>query len=168
MDAELQNHPESLTECFQNHIIRNVNNDSCISIDGAYYDSPEQFISMTAELSFLSPGIENADILYDSVNFPIRVTNKVANGKTNVETPCIPLIISEVRYPPMFKAYYRLAYNRFDKQKLKERDSFLSHDHKEMMARVDYLKEIRVIWGLYVKTKYGEIICLTLLCCFTR
>jgi type II secretory pathway predicted ATPase ExeA len=42
-------------------------------------------------------------------------------------------------------AYYGLSCNPFAKQSLKVKDSFLSSDHKEMMARLSYLKETRGI-----------------------
>lgn len=73
---------EWLEECFQNRIMRKVNNDSCISIDGAYYDAPQQFIGIKVEIRFLPDCMDSAYILYDGVHFPIRATNKVVNGKT--------------------------------------------------------------------------------------
>jgi len=45
----------------------------------------------------------------------------------------------------MFNAYYGLTHNPFDKHSLKEKDFFLSNDHKEMTNRLDYLKDIRGI-----------------------
>lgn len=45
----------------------------------------------------------------------------------------------------MFKGYYGLSINPFDKQTLKEKDCFLSKDHKEMTSRLNYLKEVRGI-----------------------
>jgi type II secretory pathway predicted ATPase ExeA len=45
----------------------------------------------------------------------------------------------------MFKSFYGLSHNPFDKQLLKESDSFLSGDHKSMMGRLNYLKDIRGI-----------------------
>lgn len=45
----------------------------------------------------------------------------------------------------MFKAFYGLTCNPFDKQHLKEKDSFPSRDHKEMINRLNYLKDIRGI-----------------------
>lgn len=43
----------------------------------------------------------------------------------------------------MFKAFYALTCNPFDKHYLGVKDSFQSHDHKEMVSRLDYLKDIR-------------------------
>jgi len=73
---------EWLDECFHNRITRKVNNDSCISIDGAYYDAPQQFIGMKVEIRFLPGAMEQAYILYDSIHYPIRPTNKAENART--------------------------------------------------------------------------------------
>jgi len=73
---------EWLAECFHNRIVRKVNNDSCISIDGTYYDAPMQFINMKVEVRYLPDGMEDAYILYDGLHYPVRLTDKVANGKT--------------------------------------------------------------------------------------
>lgn len=43
----------------------------------------------------------------------------------------------------MFNSFYGLSHNPFDKQLLKESDSFHSLDHKAMMDRLNYLKEVR-------------------------
>lgn len=56
----------------------------------------------------------------------------------------------------MFKTYYGLTCNPFDKQNLKERDRFLSHDHKEMISRLDYLKEIRGIGFFTARPGMGK------------
>jgi len=45
----------------------------------------------------------------------------------------------------MFKSFYGLSHNPFDKQLLKASDSFISKDHKAMMDRLEYLKDIRGI-----------------------
>jgi len=73
---------EWLAECFHNRIVRKVNNDSCISIDGTYYYAPMQFINMKVEVRYLPDGMEDAYILYDGLHYPVRLTDKVANGKT--------------------------------------------------------------------------------------
>lgn len=70
-----------LDECFQNRITRKVNNDSCVSIDGTYYDAPQQFINMKVEIRYLPDHMEDAYILYENVHYPIHPTDKVANGK---------------------------------------------------------------------------------------
>jgi len=45
----------------------------------------------------------------------------------------------------MYKSFYGLSYNPFDKQLLKEDACFESEDHKIMMNRLNYLKETRGI-----------------------
>ena len=45
----------------------------------------------------------------------------------------------------MYKSYYGLTHNPFDKQFLKEDACFESEDHKIMMNRLNYLKETRGI-----------------------
>ncbi len=48
----------------------------------------------------------------------------------------------------MFRSYYGLSFNPFDKQNAREKDRFLSKDISEMMSRLDYLKDTRGI-GLF-------------------
>lgn len=43
----------------------------------------------------------------------------------------------------MFKSFYGLSHNPFNKQLLKESHSFQSVDHKAMIDRLNYLKDIR-------------------------
>ena len=81
---------EWLEECFHNRVIRKVNNDSCISIDGTYYDAPMQFIKMKVEIRYLPDHMEDAYILYEGVHYPIHRTDKVANGKAKRNN--LPLI----------------------------------------------------------------------------
>ncbi|MCF0127263.1 MAG: AAA family ATPase [Pseudobutyrivibrio sp.] len=45
----------------------------------------------------------------------------------------------------MYRSYYGLSFNPFDKQALKEDAGFESQDHKIMMNRLNYLKEARGI-----------------------
>ena len=71
-----------LEECFHNRITRKVNNDSCISIDGVYYDAPPQFISMKVEIRYLPDAMDEAYILYEAKHYPLRRTDKVANSRT--------------------------------------------------------------------------------------
>ena len=73
---------EWLDECFTNRITRKVNNDSCITISGTWYDAPPQFIGMNVEIRFLPDHMEDAYILYGDTRFPIRETNKVENSCT--------------------------------------------------------------------------------------
>lgn len=45
----------------------------------------------------------------------------------------------------MNNTYYGLSENPFDKHALKEKDCFLSGDHRQMISRLEYLKEVRGI-----------------------
>lgn len=56
----------------------------------------------------------------------------------------------------MFNAFYGLTHNPFDKQLLKETDSFLSNDHKAMMDRLNYLKDIRGIGVFTARPGMGK------------
>jgi type II secretory pathway predicted ATPase ExeA len=40
-----------------------------------------------------------------------------------------------------FKGFYQFSFNPFDKQDLKEKDAFQSVDHKEMLNRLDFIKD---------------------------
>lgn len=73
---------EWLEECFHNRVTRKVNNDSCITIDGIYYDAPQQFIGAKVEIRYLPGHMENAYILYEGVHYKIPATDKVANSRT--------------------------------------------------------------------------------------
>lgn len=48
----------------------------------------------------------------------------------------------------MFNDYYQLGYNPFDKQQVQEKDHFESQDYREMLSRLNYLKDVRGI-GLF-------------------
>jgi len=56
----------------------------------------------------------------------------------------------------MFKAYYGLSHNPFDKHNLKEKDYFSSNDHREMINRLDYLKDIRGIGVFTARPGMGK------------
>ena len=45
----------------------------------------------------------------------------------------------------MLNSFYGLSHNPFDKQSLRESESFHSKDHKAMLDRLEYLKEVRGI-----------------------
>jgi hypothetical protein len=57
----------------------------------------------------------------------------------------------------MFKTYYGLSFNPFDKQSLKEKDVFLSNDHKQTISRLNYLKDIRGIGVFTAKPGMGYV-----------
>jgi type II secretory pathway predicted ATPase ExeA len=56
----------------------------------------------------------------------------------------------------MFKAYYGLTKNPFDKQSLSVKDAFTSNDHKEMVYRLTYLSSIRGIGVFTSRPGFGK------------
>ena len=56
----------------------------------------------------------------------------------------------------MFNSYYGLSFNPFDKQQLKEKDHFISHDFTEMTNRLNYLKDIRGIGVFTARPGMGK------------
>jgi type II secretory pathway predicted ATPase ExeA len=56
----------------------------------------------------------------------------------------------------MFKAYYGLSCNPFDKHSLRVKDHFVSADFKEMSARLSYLKDIRGIGAFTANPGMGK------------
>ena len=79
-----------LDECFHNRVTRKVNNDSCVTIDGIYYDAPQQFIGAKVEIRYLPGHMDDAYILYEGVHYPIPATDKLANSRTKRNN--LPLI----------------------------------------------------------------------------
>ena len=57
-------------------------------------------------------------------------------------------------------SYYNLSFNPFDKQNLKEDSGFESCDHKIMMNRLNYLKDIRGIGVFTASPGMGKSFCL--------
>ena len=51
----------------------------------------------------------------------------------------------------MFRGYYGMSFNPFDKQCVETKDAFVSRDHKEMTARLGHLKDVR---GIVVFTAF--------------
>lgn len=76
---------EWLEESFHNRLIRNVNRDATIHLSNVCYDAPMQFIGQKVEVRFLPGDIESAYILYGGIHYPLRVTDRIANGKTRRE-----------------------------------------------------------------------------------
>ena len=64
----------------------------------------------------------------------------------------------------MFKAYYGLTFNPFHKT-ISEKDCFLSRDHKEMISRLNYLKDTRGIGLFTAPTGMGKTYALR---CFAK
>ena len=78
---------EWLEESFHNRLLRNVNRDATVHLDGLTYDAPMQFIGQKVEVRFL-PGIpDSVYILYGDSHYPLRLTDRIANGRTKRETP---------------------------------------------------------------------------------
>ena len=65
----------------------------------------------------------------------------------------------------MYNDYYGLAFNPFDKQQIKEKDCFISHDFKEMTSRLEYLKDTRGIGLFTAGPGMGKSYCLR---CFAK
>ncbi len=65
----------------------------------------------------------------------------------------------------MFNTYYGLSFNPFDKQCLSEKDHFESTDFKQMITRLDYLKEVRGIGVFTARPGMGKSYALR---CFSR
>ena len=73
---------EWLDECFMNRITRKVNLDATVSIDSISYDAPMQFIRSKVEIRFLPDRMADAYIFFEGKHYPIRITNRVENGRT--------------------------------------------------------------------------------------
>ena len=56
----------------------------------------------------------------------------------------------------MFRSYYGLSFNPFDKQMCREKDRFLFKDISEMMNRLDYLKDTRGIGVFTARSGMGK------------
>ena len=56
----------------------------------------------------------------------------------------------------MYNTYYGLTFNPFDKQQLKEKDHFTSHDFTEMTNRLNYLKDVRGIGVFTARPGMGK------------
>jgi type II secretory pathway predicted ATPase ExeA len=65
----------------------------------------------------------------------------------------------------MFKEYYALSKNPFDKHFISEKDAFLSNDHKEATSRLAYLKNIRGVGVFTSAPGFGKTFALR---CFAR
>ncbi|MCD8013555.1 MAG: AAA family ATPase [Lachnospiraceae bacterium] len=65
----------------------------------------------------------------------------------------------------MFRSYYGLAFNPFDKQLTTEKDHFHSKDMGEMLQRLDYLKDTRGIGVFTARPGMGKTFALR---CFAK
>jgi len=73
---------EWLQECFLHRQRRKVRNDSTVSLNSTYFDAPMQFIGQTVEIRYAPDRLDSAFILYEKKQYPLRLTNKVENGRT--------------------------------------------------------------------------------------
>ncbi len=78
---------EWLEECFHNRIIRRVNRDATVHFNSLVYDAPMQFIGQKVEVRFLPGDTQGAYILYGGEHYPLRLTDRVANGNTRRSRP---------------------------------------------------------------------------------
>lgn len=76
---------EWLEESFQNRLVRNVNRDATVHLSNVCYDAPMQFIGQKVEVRFVPGEAESAYILWGGSHYPLRVTDRIANGKTKRE-----------------------------------------------------------------------------------
>ena len=76
---------EWLEECFHNRIIRRVNRDATVHFGGDVYDAPMQFIGQKMEVRYLPGDMQSAYILYGGEHYPLRLTDRVANGQIRRE-----------------------------------------------------------------------------------
>lgn len=77
--------PESrewLEEAFHNRVVRGVNRDATVRLLNECYDAPMQFIGQKVEVRFLPGDTDSAYILYGGRHYPLRLTDRVANGRT--------------------------------------------------------------------------------------
>lgn len=76
---------EWLEESFHNRIIRNVNRDATIRLNHVSYDAPMQFTGQKVEVRFLPGDRESTYLLHGGVHYPLRQTDRIANGCTRRE-----------------------------------------------------------------------------------
>ena len=76
---------ESPAALFHNRIIRRVNRDATVHFGGDVYDAPMQFIGQKMEVRYLPGDMQSAYILYGGEHYPLRLTDRVANGQIRRE-----------------------------------------------------------------------------------
>jgi hypothetical protein len=72
---------EWLDNCFMNRVSCKVRNDSTLTFSKNMFDAPMQFIGQKVEVRFLPDRLEDAYIFDAGVRYPLKLTDKVANGK---------------------------------------------------------------------------------------
>jgi len=77
--------PEWLDNCFMNRVTRKVRSDSTLSFLKTQFDAPIRFIGQQVEVRFLPGRLEDAFIFDAGMRHPLKLTDKVANGKAKRE-----------------------------------------------------------------------------------
>lgn len=85
--------------------------------------------------------------------------------KQNVRINQLSITLQLWEVERMYTDFYGLSFNPFDKQMIKEKDAFESEDFREMMARLEYLKEIRGIGVFTASPGMGKTFALR---CFAK
>lgn len=76
---------EWLDNCFMNRVTCKVRSDSSLTFLKHQFDAPMQFIGQNVEVRFLPDRLEDAFIFDAGIRYPLKLTDKVANGKTKRE-----------------------------------------------------------------------------------
>ena len=78
--------PEWLDECFLNRTTRRVSRDATVELDSLCYDAPMQFIGQKVEVRYLPDDPEKVWVFSEGKRYPMRLTNRVENGKAKRES----------------------------------------------------------------------------------
>ena len=76
-----------LNDCFLYRVKRKVRNDATILLDKQLYDVPMEYIRCSVEIRYYPGDTNSAFIMDGDRRVPIRLTNKVENGKTTRNNP---------------------------------------------------------------------------------
>jgi transposase InsO family protein len=74
-----------LDNCFMNRVVRKVRSDSTLTFLNKQFDTPIQFIGQKVEVRFLPDRLEDAFIFDADIRYPLKLTDKIANGKAKRE-----------------------------------------------------------------------------------
>ena len=76
-----------LNDCFLYRVKRKVRNDATILLEKQLYDVPMEYIRCSVEIRYNPSDTNSAFIMDGDRRVPIRLTNKVENGKTTRNNP---------------------------------------------------------------------------------
>ena len=76
-----------LNDCFLYRVKRKVRNDATILLEKQLYDVPMEYIRCSVEIRYNPSDTNSAFIMDGDRRVPIRLTNKVENGKTKRNNP---------------------------------------------------------------------------------